>query len=81
MLIYLTSENNQERFNFLKEAFIMNTEVKVKLNQDTFMKCIKKELRNLEIHCLIIDLQIFDKDEIIDFKQTLDAFNLLNPEC
>jgi hypothetical protein len=59
----------------------MNTEVKARLNQDIFMKCIKKELRNIEISCLIIDLLIFDREEAIDYSQAIEAFSLLNPGC
>lgn len=81
MLIYLASEYNQDRFNFLKETYMMNVEIKARLNQDSFMKCIKKELRNIEINWLIIDLQIFDQEVSIDFRQAVDAFTLLNPEC
>ena len=78
MLFYLTSENNQDKFDFLKEDYVLSKDMKHDLNQETFLKYIKKEIRNIQIDYLIIDMNIFNPEEV-SIQECLDAFSLLNP--
>ena len=80
MLFYIVSEGNQGCLDSLRESYIMNKEIKAGMSQDAFMKYIKKDLRNLEIDILIIDIRIFDLNEELDLCDAADAFFLLNPE-
>ncbi len=78
MLFYLTSEDNQDKFDFLKEDYVLSKEIKHDFNQETFLKYIKKEIRNIQIEYLIIDMNIFNPEEV-SIQECLDAFLLLNP--
>lgn len=80
MLFYIASEGNQGNLDSLRDSYIMNKEIKAGMSQDAFMKYIKKDLRNLEIDILIIDIRIFDLSEELDLCDAADAFFLLNPE-
>ncbi len=79
MLFFLTSEKKQDMFDFLKEKYILNKDIKNEFNQETFLKYIKKEVRNIHMDYLIIDMNIFDSEEV-KIQECLDSFFLLNPD-
>lgn len=79
MLFFLTSEKNQDKFDFLKEEYIVNKDIKNEFNQETFLKYIKKEIRNIHMDYLIIDMNVFDTEEV-KIQECLDSFFLLNPD-
>lgn len=80
MFFYITTEENCNRFDFLKENYILNKEIKRSLNFELFMKFLKKDMRNLEIDVLILDLNIFAISDITALKEAFESFYLLYPE-
>lgn len=80
MFFYISTEENSDKFDFLKENYILNKEIKEKLNFDLFMKFMKKDMRNLEIDVLILDINIFEISDLMVLKEAFDSFYLLYPE-
>lgn len=80
MFFYISTEENSDKFDFLKENYILNKEIKEKLNFDLFMKFMKKDMRNLEIDVLILDINIFQIGDLMVLKEAFDSFYLLYPE-
>jgi hypothetical protein len=80
MFFYITEEANEKKFDFLQENFILNKEIKKNMNYDSFMKFLKKEVRNLKVKSLILDLNCFQIDDFMDLKDAFDSFYLLYPE-
>ncbi|BCJ93572.1 hypothetical protein acsn021_11410 [Anaerocolumna cellulosilytica] len=79
MLFYLTTNSNIDKLDCLEDAYILNKETKCDLNQETFLKYIKKDIRNLQVDYLIIDMSIFEQEDM-DIKGCLESYLLLNPK-
>ncbi len=80
MFFYITTEANEKKFDFLQESFILNKEVKKNMNYDIFMKYLKKEMRNLKVETLLLDINCFEIDDYMVLKDAFESFYLLYPE-
>ncbi len=80
MFFYITEEAKEKKFDFLQENYILNKEIKKNMNYDSFMKFLKKEVRNIKVESLILDLNCFQIDDFMVLKDAFDSFYLLYPE-
>lgn len=79
MFYYLTSDEFKDYFDVISERNIVNKEIKRQITFDGLMNFIKKELRNVEVQCLAIDMSILGFEEDQDFNDILDMLYVLNP--
>jgi ribosomal protein L30E len=79
MFYYLTSDAYKDFFNSLSEQDIINKEVKHHMTFEEMLKFIKKDLRNVEVECLAIDMSIMEFEDGQSFNDILDILYVLNP--
>jgi hypothetical protein len=81
LIFYIATEGNESAYDALREFEILNIETKAELTIEDMIRFMKRELRNLEIKCLIIETKVFDTDITLqEVKEILDIFYILNTD-
>ncbi|BCN29548.1 hypothetical protein [Anaeromicropila herbilytica] len=78
MVFYITGEVNKNIYDFINEQQVFKKGIKPYITADLFLNFIKKELRNLEVDYLIIDLLVLQLDEPMMIEEAIEAFKVLN---
>jgi hypothetical protein len=81
MIFFLTGAERQNELDGLKELYVVNIDVRDQISYKDFLNIIKKELRNIEIECLVIDIEIFNQVENLGLKNAIESFLLISPDC
>ena len=79
MIYYVTGDKNKNALDDYNVELV-NKDIKPQVSYEDMMKFIKKELRNIEISCLILDVSIMDFTEEKKVQAIVDTFLMLNPE-
>lgn len=82
MIFYLSGEEHKSCFEKIKDRDILTVEIRSNLTKDEVIRFIKRELRNIEINCLVIDSQALDPNHnsYAALKEILEVFFILNQD-
>ncbi len=82
MIFYMSSEQNQEKLDFLHDKYVFKKYIDTNLTYQHLMKIIKQDLRNTELQALIIDINIFKEEQAYqdNILEAFESFKLINPD-
>lgn len=80
-IIYLGSSKAIHDFDWMQEENILHKQVKEKLTELEFSNLVKTDLRNANLDYLIIDACILEKNNLNSYRQGIETFQILNPDC
>jgi len=82
MIFYMSSEQNQEKLDFLHNKYVLKKYTDTNLTYRHLMKIIKQDLRNTELQALIIDITIFKEEQAYqeNILEAFESFKLINPD-
>lgn len=82
MIFYLSGEEHKNNFEKIKDREVITIEIRANLIKDEVIRFIKRDLRNIEIKCLLIDSQILDinHNSYAVLKEIFEVFFVLNPD-
>lgn len=79
MIFYLSSYANNDKLEFLEQTQSLIKTEYTELNIVHLIDIIKMELRNIDIEVLIIDINALFIENVLDVKDVLEGFYILNP--